>query len=138
MGYIYIIPYIFIKLFIKNCLYQQVYKVLVSVGSNEWFVFRRYAEFDKLYNTVSREVVLKLVWEIPLNQFLLLCCTSWLRIEVISEVKLYHMTYVFQLRKQFPTMNLKIPAKRIFGDNFDPGKQISFSSHFIFKLFLHQ
>uniref|UniRef100_A0A8C9G1Q2 PX domain-containing protein n=1 Tax=Pavo cristatus TaxID=9049 RepID=A0A8C9G1Q2_PAVCR len=28
-----------------------VYKVLVSVGRNEWFVFRRYAEFDKLYNT---------------------------------------------------------------------------------------
>lgn len=32
----------------------QVYKVLVSVGRNEWFVFRRYAEFDKLYNTVSK------------------------------------------------------------------------------------
>lgn len=32
----------------------QVYKVLVSVGQQEWFVFRRYAEFDKLYNTVSR------------------------------------------------------------------------------------
>lgn len=31
----------------------QVYKVLVSVGQQEWFVFRRYAEFDKLYNTVS-------------------------------------------------------------------------------------
>ncbi|EPY74002.1 hypothetical protein CB1_002337015 [Camelus ferus] len=53
----------------------QVYKVLVSVGRSEWFVFRRYAEFDKLYNT---------------------------------------------LRKQFPAMALKIPAKRIFGDNFDP------------------
>ncbi|XP_073487860.1 serine/threonine-protein kinase Sgk3 [Aquarana catesbeiana] len=52
-----------------------VYKVIVSMGRNEWFVFRRYAEFDKLYNT---------------------------------------------LRKQFPAMNLKIPAKRIFGDNFDP------------------
>ncbi|XP_047205255.1 serine/threonine-protein kinase Sgk3 isoform X2 [Girardinichthys multiradiatus] len=52
-----------------------VYKVMVSVGRQEWFVFRRYAEFDKLYNT---------------------------------------------LRKQFPSMNLKIPAKRIFGDNFDP------------------
>lgn len=26
-----------------------------------------------------------------------------------------------QLKKQFPAMNLKIPAKRIFGDNFDPG-----------------
>ncbi|XP_010846765.1 PREDICTED: serine/threonine-protein kinase Sgk3 isoform X2 [Bison bison bison] len=52
-----------------------VYKVLVSVGRSEWFVFRRYAEFDKLYNT---------------------------------------------LRKQFPAMALKIPAKRIFGDNFDP------------------
>lgn len=26
-----------------------------------------------------------------------------------------------QLKKQFPTLNLKIPAKRIFGDNFDPG-----------------
>lgn len=32
----------------------QVYKVLVSVGRNEWFVLRRYAEFDKLYNTVSK------------------------------------------------------------------------------------
>uniref|UniRef100_A0A667XF76 Serum/glucocorticoid regulated kinase family member 3 n=1 Tax=Myripristis murdjan TaxID=586833 RepID=A0A667XF76_9TELE len=52
-----------------------VYKVMVSVGRHEWFVFRRYAEFDKLYNI---------------------------------------------LRKQFPSMNLKIPAKRIFGDNFDP------------------
>ncbi|XP_064444330.1 serine/threonine-protein kinase Sgk3 isoform X4 [Mirounga angustirostris] len=52
-----------------------VYKVLVSMGRSEWFVFRRYAEFDKLYNT---------------------------------------------LKKQFPAMALKIPAKRIFGDNFDP------------------
>uniref|UniRef100_A0A8C7F670 Serine/threonine-protein kinase Sgk1 n=1 Tax=Oncorhynchus kisutch TaxID=8019 RepID=A0A8C7F670_ONCKI len=52
-----------------------VYKVMVNVGRHEWFVFRRYAEFDKLYNT---------------------------------------------LRKQFPSLNLKIPAKRIFGDNFDP------------------
>ncbi|MGH0150637.1 UNVERIFIED_CONTAM: hypothetical protein FKN15_017887 [Acipenser sinensis] len=42
---------------------------------HEWFVFRRYAEFDKLYNT---------------------------------------------LKKQFPNINLKLPAKRIFGDNFDP------------------
>ncbi|NXU51050.1 SGK3 kinase, partial [Turnix velox] len=58
-----------------------VYKVLVSVGRNEWFVLRRYAEFDKLYNT---------------------------------------------LKKQFPTMNLKIPAKRIFGDNFDPGKLLPY------------
>ncbi|XP_068604275.1 serine/threonine-protein kinase Sgk3 [Brachionichthys hirsutus] len=52
-----------------------VYKVMVTVRQHEWFVFRRYAEFDKLYNT---------------------------------------------LRKQFPSMNLKIPAKRIFGDNFEP------------------
>ncbi|KAF0021442.1 hypothetical protein F2P81_026306 [Scophthalmus maximus] len=28
-----------------------VYKVIVSVQQQEWFVFRRYAEFDKLYNT---------------------------------------------------------------------------------------
>lgn len=34
----------------------QVYKVIVSVGEHEWFVFRRYAEFDKLYNTVSIEI----------------------------------------------------------------------------------
>ncbi|XP_030071056.1 serine/threonine-protein kinase Sgk3 [Microcaecilia unicolor] len=52
-----------------------VYKVIVTMGRCEWFVFRRYTEFDKLYNT---------------------------------------------LRKQFPSTNLKIPAKRIFGDNFDP------------------
>lgn len=31
--------------------------------------------------------------------------------------------HLLQLRKQFPSMNLKIPAKRIFGDNFDPGKR---------------
>lgn len=29
--------------------------------------------------------------------------------------------FLMQLKKQFPTLNLKIPAKRIFGDNFDPG-----------------
>uniref|UniRef100_A0A8B9R869 Serine/threonine-protein kinase Sgk1 n=1 Tax=Astyanax mexicanus TaxID=7994 RepID=A0A8B9R869_ASTMX len=50
-------------------------KLMVSVGRHEWFVFRRYTEFDKLYNT---------------------------------------------LKKQYPALNLKIPAKRIFGDNFDP------------------
>lgn len=33
--------------------FLQVYKVIVNVGQQEWFVFRRYAEFDKLYNTVS-------------------------------------------------------------------------------------
>uniref|UniRef100_A0A8C1UUM1 Serine/threonine-protein kinase Sgk1 n=1 Tax=Cyprinus carpio TaxID=7962 RepID=A0A8C1UUM1_CYPCA len=60
-----------------------VYKVIVSVGRHEWFVFRRYAEFDKLYNT---------------------------------------------LKKQFPTLNLKIPAKRIFGDNFDPAVALCLAS----------
>uniref|UniRef100_A0A8C9SSU1 Serine/threonine-protein kinase Sgk1 n=1 Tax=Scleropages formosus TaxID=113540 RepID=A0A8C9SSU1_SCLFO len=72
-----------------------VYKVMVSVGRHEWFVFRRYAEFDKLYNT---------------------------------------------LRKQFPALNLKIPAKRIFGDNFDPEfiKQRRTGLHeFIQKLVSH-
>ncbi|KAJ8387651.1 hypothetical protein AAFF_G00152010 [Aldrovandia affinis] len=58
----------------KNKRYT-VYKVMVNVGRQEWFVFRRYTEFDKLHYT---------------------------------------------LRKQFPSLNLKIPAKRIFGDNFDP------------------
>uniref|UniRef100_A0A671T877 Serine/threonine-protein kinase Sgk1 n=1 Tax=Sinocyclocheilus anshuiensis TaxID=1608454 RepID=A0A671T877_9TELE len=57
-----------------------VYKVIVSVGRHEWFVFRRYAEFDRLYNT---------------------------------------------LKKQFPVLNLKIPAKRIFGDNFDPVRPLT-------------
>lgn len=27
--------------------------MMVTVGRQEWFVFRRYAEFDKLYNIVS-------------------------------------------------------------------------------------
>ncbi|XP_032808878.2 serine/threonine-protein kinase Sgk3-like [Petromyzon marinus] len=52
-----------------------VYKMMVCNGGQSWFVFRRYAEFDKLYNT---------------------------------------------LKKQCPNMTLKIPAKRIFGNNFDP------------------
>uniref|UniRef100_A0A6Q2XR62 Serine/threonine-protein kinase Sgk1 n=1 Tax=Esox lucius TaxID=8010 RepID=A0A6Q2XR62_ESOLU len=46
-----------------------VYKVMVNVGRHEWFVFRRYAEFDKLYNT---------------------------------------------LRKQFPSLNLKIPGPNMY------------------------
>ncbi|TSK98481.1 Serine/threonine-protein kinase Sgk1 [Bagarius yarrelli] len=41
-----------------------VYKVMVRVGRHEWFVFRRYTEFDKLYNTqkhimAERNVLLK-------------------------------------------------------------------------------
>jgi len=32
----------------------QVYKVQVHIGKDTWFVFRRYAEFDKLYNSVRR------------------------------------------------------------------------------------
>ena len=31
---------------------------MVSVGRNEWFVFRRYAEFDKLYNAVGDSIKL--------------------------------------------------------------------------------
>lgn len=30
--------------------------MMVRVGRHEWFVFRRYTEFDKLYNTVSRDI----------------------------------------------------------------------------------
>lgn len=41
----------------------------------------------------------------------------------LSTIPFY--VFCFQLKKQFPTMNLKIPAKRIFGDNFDPGKLLS-------------
>lgn len=40
-------------MFTESFLLFQVYKVIVNVGRQEWFVFRRYAEFDKLYNTVS-------------------------------------------------------------------------------------
>lgn len=48
-----------------SCLFQ-VYKVLVSVGQQEWFVFRRYAEFDKLYNTVSSgATAFSSLWFIP-------------------------------------------------------------------------
>lgn len=42
-----------IVLYCSCCFFLQVYKVIVSVGPQEWFVLRRYAEFDKLYNTVS-------------------------------------------------------------------------------------
>lgn len=32
--------------------------MIVNVGRQEWFVFRRYAEFDKLYNIVSTKSML--------------------------------------------------------------------------------
>lgn len=53
-----------------------VYKVQVNVGKDSWFIFRRYAEFDKLCNT---------------------------------------------LKKRFPSNSWKLPSKRFFGNNFDPG-----------------
>lgn len=48
----------FVCVFTDSFLLFQVYKVIVNVGRQEWFVFRRYAEFDKLYNTVSTKSML--------------------------------------------------------------------------------
>lgn len=86
---------------------SQVYKVIVNVGRQEWFVFRRYAEFDKLYNIVSGSTVLQFYFHLT---------------PVCDPFRLIVFFLLMQLRKQFPSMNLKIPAKRIFGDNFEPGK----------------
>ncbi|CAK8691669.1 unnamed protein product [Clavelina lepadiformis] len=52
-----------------------VYKVQVHIGQDTWFIFRRYAEFDKLCNS---------------------------------------------LKRQFPSIQWRLPSKRIFGNNFDP------------------
>lgn len=52
-----------------------VYKVVVHSGSANWFVFRRYAEFHKLFES---------------------------------------------LKKQFPNLQLKLPGKKLFGNNLDP------------------
>lgn len=85
---------------------------MVSVGRQEWFVFRRYAEFDKLYNTVS-----------PITASQIKCATRDKNRGAYDTFNDKHMFFLLtQLRKQFPSMNLKIPAKRIFGDNFDPGE----------------
>lgn len=94
-------------LFIGSISLFQVYKVIVNVGQQEWFVFRRYAEFDKLYNIVSGSTVLQFCFHLTL---------------VYDSSRLIFFYLLMQLRKQFPSMNLKIPAKRIFGDNFEPGK----------------
>lgn len=52
-----------------------VYKVVVHSGTSSWFVFRRYAEFHKLYES---------------------------------------------LKKQVPNLGLKLPGKKLFGNNLDP------------------
>ncbi|XP_071440740.1 serine/threonine-protein kinase Sgk1-like [Hetaerina americana] len=52
-----------------------VYKVLVNCEVGSWYVFRRYNEFHKLYETV---------------------------------------------KKQFPHLQLKLPGKKLFGNNLDP------------------
>lgn len=53
-------------LFIGSISLFQVYKVIVNVGQQEWFVFRRYAEFDKLYNIVSGSTVLQFCFHLTL------------------------------------------------------------------------
>ncbi|XP_053414926.1 uncharacterized protein LOC128563566 [Nycticebus coucang] len=142
------------KLFKLSLALSQVYKVLVSVGRSEWFVFRRYAEFDKLYNTLKKQFP-AMALKIPakrifgdnfdpdfikqrragLNEFIQ---------NLVRHPELYNHPDVRaflpmdspkhqsdpsedddersiqKLKKQFPAMALKIPAKRIFGDNFDP------------------
>ena len=40
-------------------LFVQVYKVQVHIGKDNWFIFRRYNEFDKLYNSVSLVLLIK-------------------------------------------------------------------------------
>ncbi|KAK6640980.1 Serine/threonine-protein kinase Sgk3 [Polyplax serrata] len=52
-----------------------VYKVVVHSGTSSWFVFRRYTEFHKLFES---------------------------------------------LKKQFPNLQLKLPGKKLFGNNLDP------------------
>lgn len=52
-----------------------VYKVVVHAGSTSWFIFRRYAEFHKLFES---------------------------------------------LKKQAPNIQLKLPGKKLFGNNLDP------------------
>nr|CAD7446641.1 unnamed protein product [Timema bartmani] len=52
-----------------------VYKVMVTSDSQSWFVFRRYNEFYKLYES---------------------------------------------LKKQVPQLQLKLPGKKLFGNNLDP------------------
>lgn len=58
----------------KNKKYT-VYKVVVVTNGKTWFIFRRYNEFHKLYET---------------------------------------------LKKKFPNAELKLPGKKLFGNNFDP------------------
>jgi PX domain len=57
-----------------------------------WFVFRRYTDFVRLYNRV--------------------------RIIGVSEDKIYKTR--FQLKTDFPDLELPLPRKRWFGDNFNP------------------
>ncbi|KAL0276314.1 UNVERIFIED_CONTAM: hypothetical protein PYX00_003907 [Menopon gallinae] len=52
-----------------------VYKVVVHAGTSSWFIFRRYAEFHKLFES---------------------------------------------LKKQAPNIQLKLPGKKLFGNNLDP------------------
>ena len=51
--------------------------------------------------------------------------------QAINPIVFSHFLFILQLRKQFPSMNLKIPAKRIFGDNFDPGKALDWYKLYI-------
>ncbi|KAG1664810.1 Serine/threonine-protein kinase Sgk3 [Nymphon striatum] len=52
-----------------------VYKVAVNSGGKSWFIFRRYNEFNKLFDV---------------------------------------------LKKQMPGFHMKLPGKKLFGNNFDP------------------
>nr|CAB3266027.1 serine/threonine-protein kinase Sgk3 [Phallusia mammillata] len=41
-----------------------VYKVQVHIGKDTWFIFRRYAEFDKLYNSLKKHFP-QVSWRLP-------------------------------------------------------------------------
>lgn len=87
-----------------------------------------------------------------LTLFILIKNSAWVKIMKLNIffIYIYYIYYIYcktinlncfknlllllQLKKQYPALNLKIPAKRIFGDNFDPG----ISMHKMHPIFLLQ
>lgn len=77
-----------------------VYKIVVKYDSHTWIIHRRYNEFSKLCDLVRRPFSL-LAAHILANPFFFFLSTP-----------------VSQLKKLYPHLHLKLPGKKLFGNNF--------------------
>lgn len=77
-----------------------VYKIIVQYGQQSWTFYRRYNEFSTLCDSVRMSFFFCYFFIFNSNSII------------------FKFDHVIQLKKQYPYLHLKLPGKKLFGNNF--------------------